>query len=115
MMISRAKFSVGMIINLSLTSAVIFALGVSGLTDTAKAQSDSPEPIIVYPNRTDTTKPLRDLPPLPPQPQNREITRKLLPNRAGDSGSNNAATGVQESAPTGSDPKNSTNIEGIRN
>ena len=101
-------------------SLLLVLLGLLIVGATA-AQAQGPvHPVVAYATRSDTTAPLRALPPIPPKPlvlgQIFEARpAKHLPNREGSAGASGPDAALQSAAPEASAPATGEDFEGINN
>ena len=103
------------LLSFSLIAFLILVFEPSSLTSIL-ARPESPRPVVRYPTRTMTTRPLRHIPELPDVVYDvRKLERKMLPNRLG-SGDNPVQDPVWQSQLEGpSVPATLVSIEGINN
>ena len=102
-----------------ISTVLIFIVALVGLSPIPAQAQGGGHPVVRYATRSDTTKPLRDLPQLPPLPavagQIFERPRKMLPNRDANAGPTDADGALQASAPATSAATTGANFEGISN
>ena len=102
----------------SLLPLVVTSLLVTGA---AAAQAQGPlHPVVAFATRSDTTAPLRALPPIPPRPEVlgqifETRPAKLLPHREGSAGPSGPDPVLQSAAPEAYAPALEGSFEGINN